>query len=60
MLIISEEELWAVCRFERVFSDIKDIQLRVTEEAHAPGGTDPAGDKDAAVAFEIIEPGGHG
>lgn len=37
-----------------------DVHLWRAEEAHAEDCTHPAGDKDAAVAFEGEESGGHG
>ena len=41
-------------------TDINDIDFRITEEPHIEDRADPAGDKDAAVALKIKEPGGHG
>lgn len=37
-----------------------DVHFRGAEEAHVEDSTDTAGDEDAAVAFEIEEPGGGG
>ena len=47
-------------RARLIINHFNNVYLRIAEEAHTEDSADAAGDKNAAFAFEIVEPCGHG